>query len=443
MSVFVVLTALVIGSLLAFHPRLRDSTGWRATVTPLASIMGSGFLVSAPLLVGLTGLWAPVAMAALLAVAYGVGAVIRFNIRFAEPLFDEQNGNAGPSAKREHRNYHGHQHRCRGSWAATLEEVELSAATRFEQASHLVLVAAYLVSVTYYLQLLGVFVISRVPEALQAHLPPSTPKLLTTAVLLTIAGVGWWKGLGALEGIERYAVALNFGMIAALIAALAIYGARLAASGSWSLPPLEPSSHPVRALRSMMGLLIIVQGFETSRFLGSEHSAEERVASMRWAQLISAAIYLAFIALALVLFKGDERGPVDVTAIVHLVSPVAAALPPLIVIVAAASQFSAAVADDAGCAGLANVLFGQRLTARDAYPLIGAATIALTWGTDVLQIISIASRAFAVFYTLQCGVALATALDRPDGERRLGFVVLCAVLGLVCAAVAVFGLPAE
>jgi hypothetical protein len=35
---------------LAFSKRLAASSNWRATVTPLASIMDSGFLVVAPLL---------------------------------------------------------------------------------------------------------------------------------------------------------------------------------------------------------------------------------------------------------------------------------------------------------------------------------------------------------------------------------------------------------
>lgn len=33
-----------------FLPRVRNAILWRATVTPLASIIGSGFLISGPLL---------------------------------------------------------------------------------------------------------------------------------------------------------------------------------------------------------------------------------------------------------------------------------------------------------------------------------------------------------------------------------------------------------
>lgn len=487
MSALILIVALTVGGLLAFLPQVRDSRGWRATVTPLASIMGSGFLVSAPLLVGMTGSAAPLAMTGLLIVSYGVGAVIRFNIRFAEPQVEsDDSGGSGASENEgqnesesggsttsdsgsesgsesssvgtqpgarlpsppDHRGYHGHLDRALPSWIPPLEELERVAATRIEQASHLVLAGAYLVSVTYYLQLLGVFVLSQVPAGVRDHVPAAMadalPKVLTTAVLLAISLVGWGMGLGALERVERYAVALNFGVIVSLIVGLAVHDVQLVSAGTWSAPPFALGAEPVHVTRSLMGLLIIVQGFETSRFLGEEHPAKERIATMRYAQWISAAVYLSFITLSLGLFTGSQADvKADVTQIVQLVHPVAVVLPLLIVIVAGASQFSAAVADDAGCAGLVHVMLGQRLGARAAYPLIGVLTIALTWGTNVLQIISLASRAFAVFYALQCGVAFAIALERPDGKRRLAFAALCATIGLLCAAIAILGIPAE
>jgi hypothetical protein len=60
-----------------------------ARATPLASIFGSGFLVIVPILNGAVGPYAVVAMAAVCAVAYAMGEVIRFNIRHAEPLLEE------------------------------------------------------------------------------------------------------------------------------------------------------------------------------------------------------------------------------------------------------------------------------------------------------------------------------------------------------------------
>ena len=63
--VILALTALVF-SVLIFSKRVKNSQDWQATVTPLASIMGSGFLVSAPLLSGVAGNYAVLCMSCLL-----------------------------------------------------------------------------------------------------------------------------------------------------------------------------------------------------------------------------------------------------------------------------------------------------------------------------------------------------------------------------------------
>lgn len=57
---------------------------WRATVTPLASIIGSGFLICGPLLAREFGSGAIAAMALLLLIAYAAGAVLRYNIVHVE-----------------------------------------------------------------------------------------------------------------------------------------------------------------------------------------------------------------------------------------------------------------------------------------------------------------------------------------------------------------------
>jgi len=54
---FIILFALITLLFLA-NNRLRNSFQWRATVTPLASIIGSGFLIVAPLLHSILGKWA-------------------------------------------------------------------------------------------------------------------------------------------------------------------------------------------------------------------------------------------------------------------------------------------------------------------------------------------------------------------------------------------------
>jgi len=153
MNTAIILTALVVAAVLAFTPRIRDSSAWKATVTPLSSIMGSGFLVAAPLIAAEAGVYAPLALAALLIVAFAIGGMIRFNIRFAEP---EPASGPGDDAG-EHRAHRDHFQRTRANWTS----LERWGAGSFEQLSHVVLAGAYIISVTYYLQLLSAFLLDR------------------------------------------------------------------------------------------------------------------------------------------------------------------------------------------------------------------------------------------------------------------------------------------
>jgi len=397
----IIVVALMLAGYLACSKRLSKSSSWKATVTPLASIMGSGFLVSAPLLGGLVGNLATVCMALLLVLAYAVGGAIRFNIRHFEPI---ENVGHGP-------------------------------AQSIAFLSRIVLAGAYFISVTYYLQLLAAFLLNAagVDSQFVAH-------CITTGLLLVIGGIGIWRGLGMLEGLEKYAVALNLGMIGALLMALAVYNANLLSQGTWALPAIS-SDIDFHDLRVLLGLLIVVQGFETSRYLGDEHPAEQRIATMRAAQLLSAAIYIVFIGLATVLFH-DDLGA-DVTAIISMTKPVAIVLPILLSIAAIGSQFSAAVADNEGAGGLIEDITHHKFPIRYAYLLILLVTVALTWETDVNGIIAYASRAFALFYMLQCIVALIVAWQTKDLPRRSWRMALFAGLAFVCLAVFALGLPSE
>lgn len=401
LNIVIVAVAIILAGYLAFSLRLAKSSRWKATVTPLASIMGSGFLVSAPLLGGSVGNLAIVCMAALLALAYAVGGAIRFNIRHFEPI---ENAEEGP-------------------------------AQILAFLSRIVLVGAYFISVTYYLQLLAAFLGNAVGVTSQTLM-----HLMTTLLLVTIGGVGMWRGLKMLEGLEKFAVALNLGMIGALLVGLAVHNAQLVTGGDWKLPAVS-SNIDFRDVRVLLGLLIVVQGFETSRYLGDEHSAEVRIATMRAAQLLSAAIYLVFIGLVTVLFR-DGLGS-DVTAIVSMTRPLAIVLPALISVAAIGSQFSAAVADNDGAGGLIEDITHRRLPIRYAYLLILLVTVALTWETNVNRIIAYASRAFALFYTLQCAVAFIVAWQSQTLRRNSLRLASFALLTIACFAVFALGLPSE
>lgn len=402
MSVLIIACALLVGAFLAFSTRLRASTRWRAMLAPLASIMGSGFLVSGPLLGGLVGHWAVLCMALLLLLAFGVGSAIRFNIRYFEPIEDDGHGPAQSIAF----------------------------------LSRLVLAGAYFISISYYLQLLAAFVLRS--SGLEA--PAFVANLVTTTLLVVIGGIGMWRGLAVLGKVEKYAVAFNLGMIAALLVGLLVYNGLLVSRGTWSLPEMS-AVIDFADVRVLLGLLIVVQGFETSRYLGDEFSRDERIVSMRWAQGVSSVIYLTFIGLITVFFH--EGLNADVTAIIQMVGPVAVVLPVLIAVAAVGSQFSAAVADTEGAGGLVREITHKRVSTSHAYGLILLITVALTWGTDVNGIIAYASRAFALFYMLQCLVAVIVARGIKDLERRNRRMALFGLLALLCLLVFALGVPAE
>jgi len=183
-----------------------------------------------------------------------------------------------------------------------------------------------------------------------------------------------------------------------------------------------------------------VQGFETSRFMGDEYDADTRIRTMRYAQLISAVIYIAFFILTTELFQflGADTG---VTAVIDLVGHVALVLPLMLTIGAVASQFSASVADSVGCAGLLEDIAERRLTLQHAYPLIAVIAIAIVWNTDVFRIITLASQAFAVFYLVQSGVAISIAVEKRDLRNRTGYISLFVAVALLCLCVVLFGLP--
>ncbi|MCB9742730.1 MAG: hypothetical protein H6741_20685 [Alphaproteobacteria bacterium] len=392
MSAVLILVALAAAAALLGYKPLTEAEGWKATLIPLASIMGSGFLVSAPLLANAVGVYAVFAMAALLALAMLVGEALRFNIQHFEPLQDE------------------------GGLPHQLEAL-----------SQLVLTGAYFVSITYYIQLLAAFALN----VAEVDAPLAAP-ILATATLSIIGGVGTFWGLDSLDRLEKYAVGANLAMILALLTGLLIHNLSLVSAGTWALPDL-PVHFSWDTARLLLGLLIVVQGFETSRYIGDEFPAELRVRTMRQAQLLSSLIYVVFLAGSTVLFRSSHAA--DVTAVIRMVGPVAPVLPLMLTVAALGSQFSAAVADDAGAGGLIEAMTQGRVPPRMAYALIWLVTVILTWETDVNSIISWASRAFALFYAVQCGVAAAVA--RQEGLR--GRTLFFLVLGLICLVVCLFG----
>ena len=396
-NALIVLVIVAAGGLM-LYPRLANARLWRSTITPLASIIGSGFLIIGPILDASFGVYAPAVMAVLCGGAYLFGSAIRFNIAsLADSGFDR---------------------------GATADHLETAASWS--------LAFAYVISVAYYLNLFGAFAVRLTTLDDTYH-----ARLVTSGALLLILVTGWSYGFRALERMEQISVGIKLAIIAGLLFGLAWYFAGRTAAGELVANPATVSGWP--AVTLIFGLIVTVQGFETSRYLSADYDAPMRIRSMRLAQWLSSAIYMIYIALLAYVF---ERGTLelDETAIIGMMDLVAPILPAFLVAAALSAQFSAAVADTSGSGGLLNELTGGRIDHRTGYALLVVLGLILTWTLDVFEIISYASRAFALYYALQAGIAAASALPRPR-YRLQGMGYLClALLGLL---IAVFGTPVE
>jgi hypothetical protein len=365
-------------------------------------------------------------MAALLCLAWCIGGAIRFNIAHVSER-EKTDGEPKKSSSETpaKRSLDHHLHRSHSDsivsyiWQRSKdllegqEDISYPVINALEKFSQLVLAFAYVISVTYYIQLLGNFLLNAVGFKSQFALT-----VVSVGILGGIAMTGYLCGLKLIERVEKYAINLNLSVIVALIASLAFYNASLWLGGKWSLPSLNLEVGKWEAFRSCLGLLVIVQGFETSRFLGAEHSAKLRVRTMRWAQGIASVIYITFLIFMLVVVTPQAASKdVNVTAIIGLVGIVASVLPVIVTVAALGSQFSAAVADEAGCGGLLSQLLGKHLNDRTAYLLIGGTTMTLAFSVDVLQIVSFASRAFATFYCVQCAIAALYAWQSSEHSK--------------------------
>ncbi len=396
LDIAVLLTVLATGIAL-LNPKLSRRPRWRAMITPLASIIGSGFLVLGPILDASYGRYAPLVMAVLCIGAYLFGWTIRYNIAALEA--ENKRSNIADSLE------------LLASWALTF---------------------AFVISVAYYLNLFGAFGVSLTPfdNAFNA-------RILTSVVFLIILVTGWWKGFKALESMEYVSVALKLAIIAGVLMGLAIYFSDKASNSALVLNPANVTG--MSAITLAFGLIITVQGFETSRYLGGSYDPATRISSMKLAQWISAAIYMTYLLLISYVFTPGEL-EFSETAIISMMRIVAPILPPLLVAAALAAQFSAAIADTSGSGGLFVELTRGRITARQAYALLVVIGLLITWTANVFEIIAYASRAFAVYYALQAAIAAKTSIERDDRKWKSAAFAALALLGVL---IAVFGQAVE
>ena len=391
LNTFIVLVTVGAAGIL-LYPRLAKARLWRASITPLASIIGSGFLVLGPILNSSFGQFAPLIMLGLCVGAYLFGAAIRFNIaRLAE----------GTNAR------------------SPSEE-------RLETVASWILAIAYVVSVAYYLNLLGAFAVSMTALNDAFH-----AKLITSGVFAIVLFVGWTRGFHALERMEQVTVGLKLSIIAGLLFGLGWYFIDRASIGALVANPATIGGWQGIALAA--GLLVTVQGFETSRYLGQDYDAPTRILSMCLAQGVSGAIYMLYILLLSYVFPAGTL-VLSETAIIDLMEIVAPILPLLLIAAAISTQFSAAVADTGGSGGLIAELTRGRISTRAGYAVLVTIGLILTWAMSLFEIISYASRAFALYYAIQALIAAKGAMIKAKPGKAMAF----AGLGLAGFAIALF-----
>ncbi|MDQ7045760.1 MAG: hypothetical protein Q9M32_07605 [Sulfurimonas sp.] len=194
-------------------------------------------------------------------VAYNVGNIIRFNIKNLKPI---------------------------------LQTTASKKTLILEKFSDIALLVAYVVSVSLYLHILSAFTLSSI--GIDSDL---NENILTTSIIVLITFIGMTSGLRPLEILEKYALFITLVVVFLLIIAFGIYDFKLYTSGANFIMP-EASKHSnFEIVAILAGMLIVVQGFETSRYLRNTYSAELRIKTSKYSQIISTIVYIIFIALAM------------------------------------------------------------------------------------------------------------------------------------------------
>ena len=404
-------TGLILAALFALYflrrPKLQRSESWQATLTPLSSIIGSGFLIMSPLLASVVGGLSPIAVIGIVVLAYSIGSVIRFNIMHVEPRIRD------------------------GSLSQRTKEVEYL--------GDIALVLAYMVAVAFYLSLLSSFLLSYLGiENLDAE------RWLTTIIVIFIAVVGYKRGLGGLEKLEAVSMTVQLSIVVALLIGLAIFSCLFYSSGQ-SLNFDYPERDFSIQIRILAGALLVVQGFETSRFIGEKYSPEMRVATMKKAQIISGILYVVSVILFLPVVQYLDLQHIQLAKIVDVTGLAAVVLPFMLIGAALMSQFSAAVADTGGGGGLLSENSGKRLSTHVSYLGISICAILLVWAVDLIEIITLASRAFAFYYFLQALLAMNFCYRDcpPDSRMTIWMRIFFITVAIILAYIIFFAIPAE
>ncbi|MDQ2781463.1 MAG: hypothetical protein M3Y26_02840, partial [Actinomycetota bacterium] len=248
----------------------------RASVTPLASILGSGLLIIVPVLERTLGSLSVFGAALVCGVAWVVGTSVRHCVRVVEPA----------------------------QASGSLDRVN----ARLDQAGDAVIVVAYVISVALYLRIMAQYVVDYSDPGGSAL----WERVVACAAVALIVVVGITRGFAGLNLLDRFSLGVVLVLTTVLGGTLLLHDVHGQFGAGLVLPPV-PDIGIGEILLVLGGIVITVQGFETVQYLGDHYDAETRVWASRFAQLVAASIYLGFVAVATpVMGLGTPAGP-DVT----------------------------------------------------------------------------------------------------------------------------------
>jgi hypothetical protein len=131
----------------------------------------------------------------------------------------------------------------------------------------------------------------------------------------------------------------------------------------------------------------------------------------------------------------------DETTIIDVISLSSIILPSMLIIAAVFSQFSAAIADMIGAGGLTLEALHLRTKPNNVYLIFALMAIILIWMSNVFQIVTIASRAFALYYAIQAFEAAMISYKQRRSAVSISRTVLFLIMFIVLMFSVVYGIP--
>ena len=378
---------------LLYSRRVQSSIRYQATVVPLSNIMDVGFIVMSPAIVLLAGYSAPFVMLGICLVAIATGFAISYNIRHFEPL------------------------KGTGDRLLVVGRV-----------SRYALTFASVINIAYYTLLLVTLALWPLDLYSDRNLA-----IVGVVLLLGLIGVGLVGRLDDLNRIADKTTAFNIAAVVGVVVAFGVYNLQEALGGTYETPPTD-TVIDATALRQIIGLFAIVQGFEAARYIGSRFDGELRISAMRLAQGIATVVFVALLAFVLILFV-QVPAPFDATGIFIVSDEVGDLMPWLILLAALGSQTSAIIGATMSRSDM--MINETNVSRRTTILLLLVPAIAVFLLTDVALAVSLASRVFAVYFVFQAGIAWILARRRGEWPAVAGFTLIA----LTMATIAIFGLP--